>query len=166
MASSLNILSIILDAITIGLYYGWTGSNSFNTLYVFIFYQMMITELTWLVTFSDVCLNEWHGINKTWSMVITNLLLRPITSLVLLRFYNERAGRYSALNIPGFGSFGSTGAARGSYEDLDGRIGTTVGGAPHQSVPSHHNQPFATPSGSESSLTPNYPPPNLISTAK
>lgn len=69
-------------------------------------------------------------------MAITNLLLRPITSLVLLRFYNERAGRYATLNIPGFGNFGNPGG-RGSYEDLD-VAGSAPRLVPHQSVPSNH----------------------------
>lgn len=70
-------------------------------------------------------------------MAITNLLLRPITSLVLLRFYNERAGRYATLNIPGFGNFGATGG-RGSYEDLDVAGPGPARPQPHQSVPSNH----------------------------
>jgi len=86
MASSINVLAILLDAITIGQYYS-TGSSFGNF------------------------------------MAITNLLLRPITSLVLLRFYHERAGRYSGINFPGLPGFGSTGVThpyqtRGSYEDL------------------------------------------------
>lgn len=69
-------------------------------------------------------------------MAITNLLLRPITSLVLLRFYNERAGRYATLNIPGFGNFGAA-TGRGSYEDLD-VAGPGARTTPHQSVPTNH----------------------------
>ncbi|RWS27037.1 type-1 angiotensin II receptor-associated protein-like protein [Leptotrombidium deliense] len=80
MATMTNLLAILLDAITIGVYYGTSGSTGFS-----IF------------------------------MVIVNLLLRPITSLILLRFYNERAGRYSNYGIPGF----APGSGRGSYEDLD-----------------------------------------------
>ena len=90
MAAALNILAVLLDAITIGKYYS-TGSSFGNF------------------------------------MAITNLLLRPITSLVLLRFYHERSGRYDGFpGLPGFGApgFGSTGTThhpyqnRDSYEDL------------------------------------------------
>lgn len=103
---ALNVVAILLDAITIGMYYGYAGSNSFNTF-----------------------------------MCIVNLLLRPITSLVLLRFYNERAGRFSAINFPGLPGFGTTGFTdRASYEDLER---TRLG--PHQSIPTHHQQPEASP---------------------
>lgn len=97
-ASGINILSIVFDAITIGMYYDVAGSTSFSNF-----------------------------------MIIVNLLLRPITSLVLLRFYNERVGHQSAINfLPGFGATGFT--DRGSYEDLErGRM------APQQSVPAHHS---------------------------
>ena len=69
-------------------------------------------------------------------MAITNLLLRPISSLVLYRVYNERQGRYSTFGFPGLGGLASTGPAphgssgRGSYENLDHT------NPPHQSVPS------------------------------
>ena len=72
-------------------------------------------------------------------MAITNLLLRPITSLVLYRVYNERNGRYSTFGFPGLGgmtsttgnAFGTThpSSGRGSYENIDNTV-------PHQSVPS------------------------------
>lgn len=60
--------------------------------------------------------------HQQFSMVITNLLLRPITALVLLRFYNERSGQYSSFLPTGLGTgfaspFGPV--ARGSYEDID-----------------------------------------------
>lgn len=107
MASTINIISIVLDAMTIGMYYGEPGANSFNNF-----------------------------------MVITNLLLRPITSLVLLRIYNERAGRFSSLLFPGIPGFDGTGGlgSRGSYEDLDvgrggGGIGRNAAPPTHQSVP-------------------------------
>lgn len=60
-------------------------------------------------------------------MLITNLLLRPITSIILIRFYNER-GRLSPLSFAGLPVFGAStsagdsrgpGASRASYEDLD-----------------------------------------------
>ncbi len=70
-------------------------------------------------------------------MAIANLLLRPISSLVLLRVYNERCGRYSSLGFPGLGGLSPSrgndlsggGAGRGSYENIDNA-------APRQSVPS------------------------------
>jgi hypothetical protein len=71
-------------------------------------------------------------------MVIVNLLLRPVTSLILLRFYNERAGSFSAINFPGLSGFGANSFAdRSAYEDLErSRLG------PHQQVvPTHHNSP-------------------------
>ena len=93
MASSINVLSVLLDGIIVGSYYGTapTGS-SFN-----IF------------------------------MLITNLLLRPVTSILLIRFYNER-GRLSPLHFAGLPVFGAStsagdsrgpGVSRASYEDLD-----------------------------------------------
>jgi hypothetical protein len=84
MAAALNVFSIVFDAITIGIYYGYGNSNAFSTF-----------------------------------MVITNLLLRPITSLVLLRFYNERSGRYSSFLPPSFSSGFGGSPGRSSYEDID-----------------------------------------------
>ncbi|CAG2170292.1 unnamed protein product [Oppiella nova] len=99
IATLINLLSIILDAITIGVYY-----------------------------------DDAH--NRP-CMAITNLMLRPITSLVLLRIYNERNGRYSTFGFPGLGGLNPSGGpaggggntGRGSYENIDGS-------APRQSVPS------------------------------
>lgn len=88
-------------------------------------------------------------------MSIANLLLRPITSLVLLRFYNDRAGRYatSTIGFPGLGSFGSipgsnAGTMRGSYEDIDGH---------HQSVPRSTLDTGSPRRDTESHIPPNYP---------
>jgi hypothetical protein len=70
-------------------------------------------------------------------MAIANLLLRPISSLVLLRVYNERCGRYSSFGFPGLGGSSPSrgndlsggGAGRGAYENIDNAV-------PRQSVPS------------------------------
>ena len=94
---ALNILSVPLDAITIGTYYGSAGGTSCSTF-----------------------------------MSIVNLLLRPVTSLVLLRFYNDRVGNYSGVRLPGFGT--SAFGERSMYEDLERNRP-----APQQSVPSHHS---------------------------
>ncbi|RWS04109.1 type-1 angiotensin II receptor-associated protein-like protein, partial [Dinothrombium tinctorium] len=83
MATFIDFAAILLDAITIGLYYGSNGSTAFSTF-----------------------------------MVIANLLLRPITSLVLLRFYNERSGRYTNY---GLGFAGPSSGNRASYEEIDHR---------------------------------------------
>lgn len=76
-------------------------------------------------------------------MLIVNLLIRPITSLLLLRYYNERSGRYNDFTIPGFsdygasrrsgfGAEGTTGTlGRSAYEDIDNR--------PYQQAPSHQD---------------------------
>ncbi|XP_054153019.1 type-1 angiotensin II receptor-associated protein-like [Oppia nitens] len=116
LAILINILSIVIDAISIGIYYEPNHA-------------------------------PWFGFSLF--MAITNLLLRPITSLVMLRVFNERSGRYSTFGFPGLGSvnpsaanagsgvFGSTGGiggggpGRGSYENIDGQ-----NRVPHQSVPS------------------------------
>jgi len=52
---------------------------------------------------------------------------------VLLRFYNERSGRYASNPLFGGlgGAFGAD--ARSAYEDIDSR--------PHQSVPRPHVEP-------------------------
>jgi len=83
-------------------------------------------------------------------MAIANLLLRPISSLVLLRVYNERCGRYSTFGFPGLSGLNPSngnntrggGTGRGAYENLDS-------GVPHQAVPSpihdveSNNPPFS-----------------------
>ena len=113
MSSSINVISILFDAIVIGIHYGSASSTSFSTF-----------------------------------MVIVNLLLRPITSLILLRFYNER-GRMSSINFSGLPVFGAStsagetrvpGASRASYEDLDRQPirPKDLPSTHHQSVPSHH----------------------------
>lgn len=51
-------------------------------------------------------------------IAIVNLLFRPVSSVFLLRIFNERGGRYADLGIPNFaGGVGSTG--RGQYDDID-----------------------------------------------
>lgn len=107
MASSLNVASILFDAITIGNFYR-DGSS-------------------------------WRNF-----ILITNLLLRPVSSLVLLRFYNER-GRLSSMNFSGLPVFGASageqripGTNRASYEDLDRQPIRPRDLPPHQSIPSHH----------------------------
>lgn len=68
-------------------------------------------------------------------MAIINLLLRPLTCLLLLKVFNERCGRYSTFGLPGLGSLGTNNipsqpvGSRGSYENLDAAM-------PRQSVPS------------------------------
>lgn len=79
-----------------------------------------------------------HNRVFTWGtfFVIINLLLRPISSLILLRFYNERSGRYNTLGIPGFANYGAgtpatnptSTSGRGGYQDIESR--------PYQTVPS------------------------------
>ncbi|KAH6933899.1 hypothetical protein HPB50_018680 [Hyalomma asiaticum] len=52
------------------------------------------------------------------SIAIVNLLFRPVSSVFLLRIFNERGGRYADLGIPNFaGGVGSSG--RGQYDDID-----------------------------------------------
>ena len=94
-------------------------------------------------------------------MAISNLLLRPITSLMLLRLYNERQGRYSSFGFPGLGSLGDTrlgssgthgpSAGRGPYENIDSTI-------PHQSVPSpiHNNYNDANNDANNTHKPPSY----------
>jgi hypothetical protein len=112
LAIILNFLSIVFDAITIGVYYDLDHNHA-----------------------------VWFGF--TLFITIANLLLRPISSLVMLRVYNERCGRYSSFGFPGLSGLNPTGSVlsgggggvgagttgRGSYENIDS-------GVPHQSVPS------------------------------
>ncbi|KAL3197011.1 hypothetical protein MRX96_014861 [Rhipicephalus microplus] len=56
--------------------------------------------------------------HKIISIAIVNLLFRPVSSVFLLRIFNERGGRYADLGIPNFaGGVGSSG--RGQYDDID-----------------------------------------------
>lgn len=50
-------------------------------------------------------------------IAIVNLLFRPVSSVFLLRIFNERGGRYADLGIPNFAGGVSTG--RGQYDDID-----------------------------------------------
>ena len=107
MVTVTNLLSIILDAITVG---------AFTSGEPFLFGTLML---------------------------IINLLFRPVSSLILLRFYNERSGSYNNLGLgfnSGFGN-GSGGAAGGSgfmsrsstgrsaYENIDDKT------MPYHAVP-------------------------------
>jgi len=40
------------------------------------------------------------------SMSITNLIIKPFTSFVLYRLYQERGGQYGDFNFPGMPGFG------------------------------------------------------------
>ncbi|EEC07596.1 conserved hypothetical protein [Ixodes scapularis] len=54
-------------------------------------------------------------------MAIVLLLFRPISSILLLRIFNERGGRYADLGIPNFGGAVGGGGlgGRGQYDDID-----------------------------------------------
>lgn len=51
-------------------------------------------------------------------MSILNLILRPVTSIYLMRLFNDRGGRYADLGIPSFGGAAAAGG-RGQYDDID-----------------------------------------------
>lgn len=51
-------------------------------------------------------------------MMIVHLLIRPVSSIFLLRIFNERGGRYADLGIPNFGG-GAAGGSRNQYDDID-----------------------------------------------
>ena len=71
-------------------------------------------------------------------MAIVNLLLRPVSSLFLVRFYNDRLGSFSSSGFPGLPGFSGSGFAdrRSAYEDLErpSRVATS---STQQSLPSH-----------------------------
>ncbi|KAI1309373.1 Type-1 angiotensin II receptor-associated protein-like [Halotydeus destructor] len=85
------------------------------------------------IVFDAITIGIYYGSGQSNAfstfMVITNLLLRPITSLVLLRFFNERSGRFSSSPLfSAFGApFGGLVSGRSAYEDIDR--------TPHQSIP-------------------------------
>lgn len=57
--------------------------------------------------------HDYSEVHFSAAMFIINLLLRPVTSVLLVKVYNERSGRYNNLGFPGFG------IGRGPYEDID-----------------------------------------------
>lgn len=75
------------------------------------------------IIFDAITIGLYYGVSNSTGfatfMIITNLLLRPVTSLVLLRFYNDRSGRYSS--NPLFGGLAApfTSNTRAAYEDID-----------------------------------------------
>ena len=42
-------------------------------------------------------------------MAIINLVIKPFTSFILYRMYQDRGGRYSDFGIPGLPQFGNNG---------------------------------------------------------
>lgn len=77
------------------------------------------------------------------AIAIVNLIMRPISSIILFRVMNERSGEYDNLGIPNFGNyFGGGGGAnaghRGPYENIDQPV-------PPQCVPQNNFDPCAPP---------------------
>jgi len=83
---------------------------------------------------------DWFGFSIF--LLIINLIVRAITSIVLLRIYNDRNDRFGAYNIERpfssgtgirdafSGGFSGRGAGRsGGYEDLDGPTSVVSSGA-------------------------------------
>lgn len=87
MALVVNVASIIMDTISICIFY----NNGY-----------------------------FHTLRFAIVMSIFNVVVRPVSSIILLRLFNERSGRYSTFGIPGL-NFG-----RGPYEDIDHPVSQSV----------------------------------------
>lgn len=74
------------------------------------------------------------------AIAIVNLIMRPVSSIILFRIMNERSGEYNSFGIPNLGNyFGSGGSApssvhRGTYENIDQPV-------PPQCVPQNNFDP-------------------------
>lgn len=76
-------------------------------------------------------------------MAIVNLLIKPFTSFILYRLYQDRGGQYGDLGIPGihnFGLGGNQGADR--YEDIDQPVpsNNVESASPHSTIEKPYNQ--------------------------
>lgn len=67
-------------------------------------------------------------------MAIVNLLLRPFSTFVLYRLYQDRGGQQGEFGIPGFNPSG--GHPRG-YEDIDQPVPSATDNTYDQSSPTH-----------------------------
>ncbi|XP_023220915.1 type-1 angiotensin II receptor-associated protein-like [Centruroides sculpturatus] len=113
MALVVDVAAIILDMISISIYFNHANSHTMRFAIV---------------------------------MSIANIVIRPISAIILLRIYNERSGRYSTFSIPGL-NFG-----RGPYEDIDNPVPQSVPktpvdtGSPVRTSPDIHvPPPYAPP---------------------
>ncbi|XP_061197781.1 type-1 angiotensin II receptor-associated protein-like [Saccostrea echinata] len=57
-------------------------------------------------------------------MVITNLILKPLTAFLLWRIYQDRGGRFSDFNFPNLPQFGGSPPGQGNYENIDQPVPT------------------------------------------
>ncbi|ELT95481.1 hypothetical protein CAPTEDRAFT_220979 [Capitella teleta] len=96
----LNLISIIMDIIFLGVL----------TPYAHSIFETQVSPLKGAYRFS-------------LGMAIVNLILKPFSSFILYRLYQDRGGQYSGgeFGIPGVSAFGgSSGSAHGSnYENID-----------------------------------------------
>lgn len=126
----------------------WTAEINFPFVYLWYNTFFLIT-LLWALAHKDleepyffaVCINAisvvfdavligiyYQGISQSiWSTLnaILQLIVRPITTIILIRYYNERAD--TAINIPNpfsgaSNTFGTTNG-RSSYESIDRQNG-------------------------------------------
>ncbi|CAH1774271.1 unnamed protein product [Owenia fusiformis] len=52
-------------------------------------------------------------------MSIVNLIIKPITSFILYRIYQDRGGSYANFNIPGMPTFTGSPQHHGGYDNID-----------------------------------------------
>lgn len=96
MCTLLSAASILLDAIMIGIH-EQIGHG---------IYEKLLTDA-----------NQRNEYRFSLGMSIINLLIKPFTTFVLYRIYQDRGGQYGDFNIPGMPAFG--GGHPGTYENID-----------------------------------------------
>ncbi|XP_064642833.1 type-1 angiotensin II receptor-associated protein-like isoform X1 [Lineus longissimus] len=77
-------------------------------------------------------------------MSIVNLLLKPFTSFIVYRIYQERGGSYGDFGIPGIPGLGGSSSGGPGYENIDRQSSgnnSVETAEPHQSFEKPYEQP-------------------------
>lgn len=115
-----------------------------------VFMALVVDVASIILDMISICIYFNHANSHTMRfsivMSIANIVVRPLSAILLLRIYNERSGRYSTFSIPGL-NFG-----RGPYEDIDHPVPQSVPktpvdtGSPVRNSPDTHiPPPYAPP---------------------
>ncbi|XP_064642835.1 type-1 angiotensin II receptor-associated protein-like isoform X3 [Lineus longissimus] len=119
----LQVLGIILDIVMIGVHQPFANQRFENIL--------QNTDMR----------NEYRF---SLGMSIVNLLLKPFTSFIVYRIYQERGGSYGDFGIPGIPGLGGSSSGGPGYENIDRQSSgnnSVETAEPHQSFEKPYEQP-------------------------
>ncbi|XP_064642834.1 type-1 angiotensin II receptor-associated protein-like isoform X2 [Lineus longissimus] len=93
---------------------------------------------------TDVTADMRNEYRFSLGMSIVNLLLKPFTSFIVYRIYQERGGSYGDFGIPGIPGLGGSSSGGPGYENIDRQSSgnnSVETAEPHQSFEKPYEQP-------------------------